>query len=150
MKDPLIAYSFVNMYISGIHAGIQTAHALVELGLSFGSTSRVYKQWASTDKTLIIKNGRGSNEMTQMKRDIAGACYTLDIPCATFVEPDADNLLTAIVFIVPQSFAEWQDPRSTVMLPTYPAQYKKEGTLRPDEIAISVLANYINTSHLAR
>ncbi|QYC52436.1 hypothetical protein [Salmonella phage SSBI34] len=57
-------YCVVNQYIAGIHAGIQSAHAIVELMDKYTSAVnqghaavRLAKQWASVDKTIIVLNG---------------------------------------------------------------------------------------------
>ena len=43
------------MYLSGIHAGIQTAHSVADMSISY-KNNPVYVQWAEFDKTIIVLN----------------------------------------------------------------------------------------------
>jgi len=65
MMDNLRAYFFNNMYLTGIHAGIQAQHCTAEMFMKYsgyGATSenkpwRVLHNWAEDEKTTIILNG---------------------------------------------------------------------------------------------
>lgn len=59
-------YCIVNQYISGIHAGIQSAHAIVELIEAYNRPANtpeeldahyLLKCWREKDKTIIVLNG---------------------------------------------------------------------------------------------
>jgi len=104
-------YGLVPYNISPIQQGIQFGHAVVEYGLDFGKTNVIndkidpYTQWARYDKTFIILNGGTTNDnedsefygtLNQAKDEID----KMNIPYATFYEPDLGDQLTAVVFLV--------------------------------------------------
>jgi hypothetical protein len=110
-------YGFINYQLSGtIHAGIQFGHAVVEYGLKYSKTKE-YQQWATKNKTFIILNGGTTNNgkvdvtsnrrYTGMSIDDLGTMqkYFLElerngIHIAVFKEPDLNDAMTAIVFLV--------------------------------------------------
>jgi len=101
-------YGIVPYNISGIQAGIQFGHAVVEYqqnARGMGSIEDIYNKWAINDKTFIICNGGTTNEdpndkwygsMQQMRDKLK----TLGVPYAEFREPDLNNTLTAVVLLV--------------------------------------------------
>lgn len=109
-KLELRMYGFVPYNISEIQKGIQFGHALVEYGLvNFHSTQ--YLDWAKYWKTFIILNGGTSNHSTnryhQTDEDYIGSMETIletlkenDVKVATFFEPDLNDMLSGIVFII--------------------------------------------------
>ncbi len=101
-------YGIVPYNISPIQAGIQFGHAVVEYQQNTRSLSgieNIYNKWASQDKTFIICNGGTTNEnpedkwygSMQKRRD---ALSEAGILFAEFREPDLNNTLTAVVFLV--------------------------------------------------
>lgn len=54
--------------------------------------------WADNHKTIIVKNGGGSENMVKIKALIE----SMDLPYATFQEPSLDNALTCVGIIVPE------------------------------------------------
>jgi hypothetical protein len=101
-------YGLVPYNISSIQAGIQFGHAVVEYQQctrGIGSIENLYNKWATQDKTFIILNGGTTNEnkdtkwygSLQQHRDILVENGVL---LAEFKEPDLNNALTAIVFLV--------------------------------------------------
>lgn len=101
-------YGLVPYNISPIQAGIQYGHAVVEYQQStrqIPGIEDVYNRWASRDKTFIILNGGTTNETPddkfygtmQKNRDLLA---DNDILFAEFREPDLNNTLTAVVFLV--------------------------------------------------
>ncbi len=108
-------YGFVPYNISEIQKGIQFGHAVVELGqklkshLEWNRDLRIYDDWANNWKTFIILNGGTSNHSTNryICDDFSGTMeqhlkYLQDLEVTTgeFYEPDLNDMLSAIVFIV--------------------------------------------------
>jgi hypothetical protein len=99
-------YGMVPYNISSIQSGIQFGHAVVEYGemVKMGD-STIYNKWAKQDKTFIVLNGGTTNEnrgckfygSMQKNRDLLDEN---DIFFAEFYEPDLNNSLSAVVFLV--------------------------------------------------
>ncbi len=101
-KLELRMYGLVPYNISPIQQAIQFGHAVVEYGLKYGNTKE-YKDWGKNWKTFIILNGGTTNNSL----DSLGTLQTheitllnLGIKISEFKEPDLNNALTAVVFIV--------------------------------------------------
>jgi len=91
-------YFFVMYNLSGIQKGIQAGHAAVEYGLKYGGR-KVYKNFAQYHKTFILLDGGGSEDMKLRMEELE----SFEVDYATFYEPDLNNSLSAIAFIVPES-----------------------------------------------
>jgi hypothetical protein len=102
-KLELRMYGFVPYNISEIQKGIQFGHACVEYGLN-NFHSNQYLDWAKYHKTFIILNGGTSNHVdSEYVGSMEGILEELkknDIILATFNEPDLNDMLSAIVFII--------------------------------------------------
>lgn len=101
-------YGLVPFNISPIQQGIQFGHAVVEYGLNFFNDPQ-YQDWANNWKTFIILNGGKSNHSTNRYQSgefwgsMEKNCQELvnhNVKIAEFYEPDLNDLLSAIVFIV--------------------------------------------------
>jgi hypothetical protein len=103
-------YGFVPYNISEIQKGIQFGHAVVEYGIENFNTPQ-YLDWAKYWKTFIILNGGTSNhsmnryhhdenEYQGSMEDILGTLMLNEVKLATFYEPDLNDMLSAIVFII--------------------------------------------------
>lgn len=88
-------YCLAERHLSPIQKAIQSAHAIVEYGLTYGDTVE-YKNWAERDKTIVILDGGNSIDLDDIKRQLIVADY----PFESFCEPDMNHLMTAIAFIV--------------------------------------------------
>ena len=112
MKDKLELrmYGLVPYNISEIQKAIQFGHAVVEYGLEHFHEER-YLDWAKYWKTFIILNGGTSNHSMnryhhsdqEFQGSMEASLATLmseGIDIATFYEPDLNDMLSAIVFIV--------------------------------------------------
>ena len=120
-------YGLVPYNISEIQKGIQYGHAVVEYGQGIKEIERKYKDgeskfydqtmkfvddynnWADNWKTFMIMNGGTSNH-TQNSYQVGEFSGTMEghlkelndngIHFATFYEPDLNDMLSAIVFLV--------------------------------------------------
>lgn len=109
-KLELRMYGFVPYNISDIQKGIQFVHAVVEYGLENFHTNE-YLDWAKYWKTFIILNGGTSNHSVnryhETEEEYIGSMEILleelksnDVKVATFNEPDLNDMLSCIVFII--------------------------------------------------
>jgi hypothetical protein len=117
-KLELRMYGLVPYNISPIQQSIQFGHAVVEYGQKMKylgehnqSLNTQYNDWADRWKTFIILNGGTSNHSInryhQTDEPFIGTMesnlITLEqngVEIATFYEPDLNDLLSAVVFIV--------------------------------------------------
>ena len=97
MENGLRMYFFVMYNLSGIQKGIQSGHAAVEYQLEYGKTKQ-YKDFAKNHKTFILLDGGGSIDMVERERELE----SYGIKFASFQEPDLNNSISAIAFIVPE------------------------------------------------
>lgn len=88
-------YFFVMGNISGRQQGIQAGHAAVEYGLKYG-IQRDYKNFAKYHKTFIVLDGGSSGDMECRAHELE----TFGVKIACFHEPDLNDSLSAIAFIV--------------------------------------------------
>ncbi len=103
--NQLRMYHFVMYNLSGIQKGIQSYHAGVEYGNKYSNDDN-YKKWANEDKTVIILDGGGSNDMIERMKELR----ELDVDYATFMEPDLNMSLSAIAFLVDESIYDFKSP----------------------------------------
>lgn len=108
-KFELRMFGFVPYNISPIQQSIQFGHAVVEYGQMVkrekdSSISELYDDWADNWKTFIILNGGTSNHVDP---EYVGSMETIleelkanEVTLATFKEPDLNDMLSGIVFIV--------------------------------------------------
>jgi hypothetical protein len=134
-KLELRMYGLVPYNISPIQQAIQFGHAVVEYGQLVkkfpsippmrSNTLEVYNDWADNWKTFIILNGGTSNHTQNRYNDVEyvgtmesnlKSLQDNGIDLATFYEPDLNDMLSAIVFIVDErvfnkkdypDFEEW-------------------------------------------
>lgn len=85
-------------HLTGIQKGIQTAHAIVEYELKFGDTLE-YKRWAKKDKTLIVLEANTTQQLEESYSELR----RLGIAVAKFIEPDINNSITAICFLMDET-----------------------------------------------
>jgi hypothetical protein len=111
-------YGFVPYNISDIQKGIQFGHAVVELvqklkyDTKLNDELRIFNEWADKHKTFIILNGGTSNhsvnryiqdyqfEFTGSMESHLKYLNELGVVTGDFFEPDLNDMLSAIVFIV--------------------------------------------------
>ena len=107
-------YVLVNRSLSSMQKGIQASHAMIEYALKY-SNDQEYLDWAKLWKTVIVLDGGTSNSellAESLKKEAEDLIYVGQmenhqyllekngIKIASFIEPDVNNLLSAICFIV--------------------------------------------------
>lgn len=101
-KLELRMYGLVPYNLSPIQQGIQFGHAVVEYGLKYFKDAS-YQEWAQNHKTFVVLNGGTTNgglhNPGTMQRHL-DALKLNKVKVATFYEPDLNDALTAVVFIV--------------------------------------------------
>jgi hypothetical protein len=101
-------YSFVNMYLSDIQRGIQTAHLVHELFTKKPNYKHVEQidvlnEWAENHKTIIVLNGGYSDNLKDIRYQLDRWADVYQLPMAYFNEgEDAPNgALTCVGIILP-------------------------------------------------
>lgn len=89
----MIGYVFVNSKMSGINAGIQALHGMVEL--SQQSDTVDYDQWAQGFKTVVLLNGGSHQNLELLADEIANYC----VPVGVFREVDVNDAITAVAVV---------------------------------------------------
>ena len=108
-------YSMVLHQLNPIQKGVQTTHAVVEYANKYASDEE-YKQWAETDKTLIVLDGGTYQEMVR----IYDTLKELEMKFADFQEPDLNYLTTSITFLADERVWNREQYPSWESLPQCP------------------------------
>lgn len=103
MEKEYRMYCLAERHLSSIQKAIQSAHAIVEYGLTYGDSSE-YKQWAEKDKTIIILDGGNSIDLDSIKDQLICEKWPFEV----FYEPDMDNFMTAIAFLAPNEVYDYK------------------------------------------
>lgn len=99
-------YGMVPYNLSPIQQGIQFGHGVVEYGQLCNGIppfNSIYDKWAMKDKTFIILNGGTTNENPDRLGTLQQISKTLrdnNVLVAEFREPDLNDTLTSVVFLV--------------------------------------------------
>lgn len=94
-------YFFVMGNISGRQQGIQCGHAAVEYSRHARDghpAAADYNEFADNHKTFILLDGGSSGDMKNRARELS----LFGIEYAAFFEPDLNDSLSAIAFILPE------------------------------------------------
>lgn len=94
-KNELRMYFFVMYNLSGIQKGIQAGHAALEYSTIFKDDPD-YIDFIQNWKTFILLDGGGSKDMLDRHDEL----IDLRIPFVVFEEPDLNNSMSAIAFIL--------------------------------------------------
>lgn len=90
---------FLTMYnLSGIQKGIQAGHAALEYAYEYAGTDD-YQNFIRNHKTFIVLNGGTSGTMEEHRKTL----LAMGIKHSIFREPDLNNSLSAIAFLVPEN-----------------------------------------------
>jgi len=129
-------YSFVNFYFQGIHAGIQTGHAVHQMESKYRNllarqTARpggdptemwtkclaTYQEWSDVHKTIIVKKVSGADTHKAL-RDLYGTLQDyarpMGLPCVLWHEPSCNNCNTAVGIVIPESVYDCPEPTSYI------------------------------------
>ena len=103
-------YCIVNQYISGIHAGIQSAHAIAELMVLHSGEAYTPEQitahhwlkcWKEEDKTIIVLNGGYQSVLQDFLTQVKSVG---NLPVGAFREEweALNGALTAVAVVLPE------------------------------------------------
>ena len=88
-------YCLVLRHLSGINKGVQAAHVCMEYAHKYKSEA-AFTQYVTTDKTLIMLDGGISQDLESIE-----SLLTIEnINFASFREPDINDCITSICFLV--------------------------------------------------
>lgn len=99
-------YCVVNQYIAGIHAGIQSAHAISEMFLDYSkrrnNAGNLLWDWADRDKTVIVLNGGYQSSLQDLCQKLKPLSGTY--PWASFCEEQEalNGAMTAVAVVLPE------------------------------------------------
>lgn len=88
-------YSITLRHLSGLDKGIQSWHAGQEYANAYGDSAE-FKRWAKTDKTITILSAGTSDLLATAVKKLK----KLGMKVSMFREPDMENIVTAIAFVV--------------------------------------------------
>ena len=108
-------YSLVLRQLNPIQKGVQTTHGVVEYANKYSSDEE-YRQWAETDKTLIMLDGGTYQEMVR----IYDTLKELGMKIGEFQEPDLNYLTTSITFLADERVWNREQYPSWETLPQCP------------------------------
>ena len=94
-KNRYRMYSIAMRHLSGIQKGIQSWHAGQHYANKYGDTKE-FKQWATQDETIIVLEAGTTDQL----RKAVNKLRKRGVKVAEFKEPDFDNALTAIAFVL--------------------------------------------------
>ena len=92
--------------LSGIQKGIQAGHAALEYALKTApcnlhrGLSEDLVEFVTDHKTFILLDGGGSADMLEREKELEA----FGIPFASFLEPDLNNSVSAIAFLVNEEY----------------------------------------------
>lgn len=139
-------YGFVPYNLSDIQKGIQFGHAVVEYQLKFGK-NKEYLDWAKNDKTFIILNGGTTNDTSGTINALQEELNSLGIKFATFREPDLNNALTGVVFLLDERV--WNKEKYLYSLEEIPFEVDSEFKLTKEEKKFKTIRDFIFKFRLA-
>jgi hypothetical protein len=107
-------YAYTNMYTEGIHAGIQTAHALGELNTKYadletpeGARAHIkLLDWQKNHKTIYIYNGGLADMLWSRYKALREFANKFELPIARFYESKEalNGALTCVAIVVPEQY----------------------------------------------
>lgn len=117
MNGELRFYSFCNMYISHIQAGIQTGHMSDNMSVKyllnttlknsvFLEKKRQHEEWIRSHKTYIVLSGGDDAEIHRINDLLNNICNgeILALPIGNFNEPGMGGMMSCCGVVVPERF----------------------------------------------
>lgn len=107
--EPMRAYFFNNMYLNGIHNGIQAGHAIDQMWLKYTASPQgvtdpklqVLREFSRKHKTFIILScGEHQDMMNTFKKLFRSP--NNPYPFERFLEPGLNNTITSIGIVLPK------------------------------------------------
>lgn len=100
------AYTFTNFYLSSLAKGIQSAHAIVDIGRKYKDKCELlsqYNDWADHHKTIIVLNGGNSGMLESIIELFVS--HQDKYPWCEFHEDEQslNGALTVVGIILPES-----------------------------------------------
>lgn len=111
-------YFFVMYNLSGIQKGIQAGHAALEYVLKY--PDNVTREFIRDHKTFIVLDGGTSGTMLERMAELED----LRIDYAEFREPDLNNSVSAIAFLVDAADYEDEDVYGVNPVKQYIKQFR--------------------------
>lgn len=103
-------YTFCNMYLSSIQQGIQAAHLVADMFVTYkteryldGPAEMVLYDWAANHKTMICLNGGNYHDLEALYFNLCELGKSLNLPVDKFNEDAAslNGMLTCCGIVVP-------------------------------------------------
>lgn len=111
--EELRAYFFNNMYLTGIHAGIQAQHCTAEMFLKYGGDraypdNNMMQHWADTFKTTIVLNGGYASNLIRIATLLAS--NQNPYPWAEFTESEdaLNGCITSVGVVLPEKIFNYE------------------------------------------
>lgn len=114
MIKELRLYSFINMYLSPLQHGLQTAHVVGELFVKYTKLwgffekgeYKLLREWADLNKTIIILNGGNSSNLLSIYNELIEINAQLKLPYTKFHEDEEslNRALTCVGVVVPMEY----------------------------------------------
>lgn len=158
----LRAYFFGNMYLSQIQQGIQAAHVVTKMFVTFHQShtfeSIALHRWGNDGVTKILLNGGYQSSLADVHAVFEIIAPRLGLPFAKFHEEEAalNGALTSVGIVVPEevynwpSFQQasdgwvedWADPRTGIFSAMGKWPSANPGSPTPQEI-LAALGNFL-------
>tara|TARA_R110002020_G_scaffold475286_2_gene709424 strand:+ start:332 stop:790 length:459 start_codon:yes stop_codon:yes gene_type:complete len=107
------AYFFNNMYLTGIHAGIQAQHCTAEMFIKYSgsdwysSLGETLKEWAFNHKTTIILNGGYASNLTRIENLLNESSNKYPWACFNESMDALEGCITSVGIILPEEIYDY-------------------------------------------
>lgn len=112
-------YSFVNTYLTGIHAGIQTAHVIAEMSQKYQNQpyDKFHERmadWQEHDKTIVVLNGGTNDHLLTVLEQVMAVSRQYSLPYASFYESKEalGGIMTAVGVVLPSYLYDSRSSRA--------------------------------------
>jgi peptidyl-tRNA hydrolase len=139
-------YSLTNLYTAGIHAGIQTAHAVHAMERKYALRSstddiasleklKVYQEWADRHQTIIVLQAGYAANLERLYNDFRKPAAELNLPIIRWRESKEalNGATTAVGIVLPESVYDMRLSKD---------QIAPEGYRSPEEELYALIYKY--------